>query len=58
VIVGIEGKAVASSEDLGRVLDALEPGQEVSVELVGPDGERRSVNVELGTRPLPTGQIP
>jgi serine protease Do len=58
VIVGIDGKAVASSEDLGRVLDALEPGQEVSVELVGPDGERRSVNVELGTRPLPTGQIP
>jgi serine protease Do len=58
VIVGIDGQAIGSSEDLGRVLETLEPGQTIPVEIVGSDGGSRTVDVELGTRPLPTGQIP
>jgi serine protease Do len=54
VIVGVEGQEVSSSEDLGRVLDALRPGERVTVQVVGPGGERRSAEVTLGTRPLPT----
>lgn len=58
VIVGVDGQAIASSEDLGRVLETLQPGQTIPVEIVGADGAARTVDVELGTRPLPTGQIP
>jgi S1-C subfamily serine protease len=58
VIIGVDGQAVTSSEDLGRILETLTPGDTVPVEVVGPDGESRTVDVTLGTRPLPTGQIP
>jgi S1-C subfamily serine protease len=58
VIVALSGEAVASPEDLGAILEGLEPGDRVTVELVGPDGDRRSVDVTLGTRPLPVDQIP
>lgn len=58
VIVAVDGQTVTSSEDLGRVLETLEPGQTIPVEVVDAEGERRTVDVELGTRPLPTGQIP
>jgi serine protease Do len=54
VIVSIDGQGVATSEDLGTILDNLEPGQRVSVEVVEPSGDQRSIDVVLGTRPLPT----
>jgi S1-C subfamily serine protease len=42
------------AEDLGRVLDALAPGDEVDVRVVRSDGEERTHRVTLGTKPLPT----
>ena len=54
VIVSVDGSEIASSIDLGRVLDGLDPGQTVPVEVVSVSGETRTVEVTLGTRPLPT----
>jgi len=53
VIVSVDGRAVGSSEELGSVLSDLRPGDQVAVEVVGPDGAERSVQVTLGERPLP-----
>jgi S1-C subfamily serine protease len=54
VIVDIEGEAIEAAEDLGRVLDALAPGDEVDVRVVRSEGEERTYQVTLGTKPLPT----
>jgi S1-C subfamily serine protease len=54
VIVEIDGEAIDVAEDLGRVLDALSPGDVVDVRVVGSDGEERTRRVTLGTKPLPT----
>ena len=53
VIVEVDGKRVRTADDLGTILDDLEPGASVDVKLVGRSGER-TVSVTLGTRPLPT----
>jgi serine protease Do len=53
VIVSVDGKDVGSSEQLGSVLSDLRPGDRVAVQVVGSDGQQRSVDVTLGTRPLP-----
>ncbi|HEX6580508.1 MAG TPA: trypsin-like peptidase domain-containing protein [Actinomycetota bacterium] len=54
VIIDIDGEAIEVAEDLGRVLDALAPGDEVDVRVVRSDGEERTHRVTLGTKPLPT----
>ena len=54
VIVRVAGTEIASAEDLGKALEALEPGQRVSVEIVTNGGASRTVDVTLGSRPLPT----
>jgi S1-C subfamily serine protease len=54
VIVDIDGEAIEAAEDLGRVLDALAPGDEVDVRVVRSDGGERTHRVTLGTKPLPT----
>jgi len=48
VIVGLEGKAVKTLEDLTRLLDAHAVGDEVVVEL-DRNGARREVKVQLGS---------
>jgi len=50
VIVGVNGEAIRSSEDLSRVLGDLEPGDAVEIELVNQAGSR-SVEAELAQRP-------
>jgi S1-C subfamily serine protease len=57
VIVGVNGQAVTSAEDLGKILSGLAPGQRTTVDLVHKSGSRQSVSVTLGTRPLPV-QLP
>lgn len=54
VIVEIDGHAIDVAEDLGRVLDALAPGDVVDVRVVGSGGEEGTHRVSLGTKPLPT----
>jgi S1-C subfamily serine protease len=53
VIVSIDGKQVASDNDVGTILNGLKPGDRVPVEVVGSDGTTRTVEVTLGTRPSP-----
>jgi serine protease Do len=54
VIVEVDGDSIEAATDLGRVLDALKPGDEVDVRVVDSNGQERTVSVELGTKPLPT----
>jgi serine protease Do len=54
VIVAIDGKTVTTADDLASILAGLQPGQSVGVDLVSHTGGRRSVDVTLGARPLPT----
>jgi serine protease Do len=53
VIVAFDGTDVADSEALGGLIRDHAPGDEVSVVVVGQGGERRTVDVTLGTNPLP-----
>jgi S1-C subfamily serine protease len=52
VITGVDGAPVSDPDDVSRLVSALEPGDEVEVE-VTRDGETRTFDVELGTRPGP-----
>ena len=54
VIVAIDGTTVTTADAVGSILAGLRPGQTVTVDLVSPSGVRRSVDVTLGARPLPT----
>jgi S1-C subfamily serine protease len=54
VIVDIDGNAIDAAEDLGRVLDALDPGDVADVRVVSSGGKERTYRVTLGTKPLPT----
>jgi S1-C subfamily serine protease len=54
VIVELDGQGIDAADDLGRVLDGLDPGDDVDVRVIGSDGGERTVAVTLGTRPLPT----
>jgi serine protease Do len=57
VIVGLDGQEVASAEGLGAVMETLEAGQRVDIEVVGADGAPETIGITLGTRPLPD-QLP
>jgi S1-C subfamily serine protease len=52
VIVGADSSPVRDPDDLSQAVSALEPGDEVQIE-VERDGQRRSFDVELGERPGP-----
>lgn len=56
VIVGIEGEAIASSEDVRDQTTSHEPGDEITVQLVREDGTAHEVTLALGVRPLPIEQ--
>jgi S1-C subfamily serine protease len=50
VIVGVDGKAVATPEDLREAVSAKEPGDQVTIEAYRGD-EKQSFDVELGRQP-------
>ena len=50
VIVGAAGESVGSPDDLSQAIAEHSPGETVGLE-VERDGERRELQVELGTRP-------
>jgi putative serine protease PepD len=52
VITRVNGAPISDPDDLSQIVSGLEPGDEVEVE-VRRDGEERSFDVELGTRPGP-----
>jgi putative serine protease PepD len=48
VIVAIDGQPVTSTDALGTIMAGHKPGDRVTVELLDPDGSKRSVTVTLG----------
>ena len=50
VVVAADGEPVNRSEDLGRIIGGLRPGDTVSLEIIR-DGESETVEVELKQRP-------
>jgi putative serine protease PepD len=52
VIVGADSSPVRDPDDLSQAVSALEPGDEVQIE-VERDGQHRTFDVELGERPGP-----
>ncbi|CAN5161177.1 trypsin-like peptidase domain-containing protein [soil metagenome] len=54
VIVAFDGESIRGSEQLGELILAREPDDEVEIELVNDARGRFAVSVTLGTRPLPT----
>ena len=50
VIVAFDGDEVTSSAELQSAVDGKQPGDKVSITVLR-DGERRTVEVTLGTRP-------
>ena len=55
VIVGFDGRNVTSSDQLRTLIRDHSPGDRVSIVVVSSDGSRRTVEVTLGTNPLPQG---
>ncbi|MDN5919711.1 MAG: S1C family serine protease, partial [Pseudonocardia sp.] len=51
VITGINGHPVHTAQDLTAALAELNPGQAVPVQLLGPNGTPRTVQVTLGQLP-------
>ena len=51
-VLAADGEPVATATDLGELIDAHEPGDTLSVEVVSlSDGVERSIEVELGAHP-------
>ncbi len=53
VIVGLDGRDVTGSDELGSLIRSHSPGDRLAIEIVEPDGSRRTVQVALGVNPLP-----
>jgi S1-C subfamily serine protease len=55
IIVGVEGKPVASAEALGTAISSHKPGETIAIELMRPKGngeyEHKTVNAKLTERP-------
>ena len=54
IIASIAGEPITDAAGVGAALEHLEAGQEVAIEVVRPDGTSETLEVTLGTRPLPT----
>ena len=50
VIVAVNGEPIEHAEDLGRMIGRLEPGETAEIEVIR-DGERKTIEIELGDRP-------
>jgi 2-alkenal reductase len=54
VIVAVNGRHLTRSDDLADVISAMSAGEHVKLDVVR-DGERRTIDVELGERPANSG---
>jgi serine protease Do len=57
VITGIDGTEVTGAEQVGQALTDHQPGDTVTIDVTHADGGTDSIDVTLGTRPLPA-QLP
>jgi S1-C subfamily serine protease len=51
VITAIDGEDVVEEADLPRMISEREPGDEITLDVLHPDGDREQVDVTLETRP-------
>ena len=56
MIVKAGGRTLQGEDDLGRAVAGYRAGQEIELELYR-DGQRRTIRVKLGERPLTRPQI-
>jgi S1-C subfamily serine protease len=54
VIVAVNGRPLTRREDLADVISAMSAGDRVELEVLR-DGDRRTVEIELGERPANSG---
>ena len=54
IITSFNGKSISGPSDLGSAIHALKPGDHVTVEVTHQDGGTATMNVTLGTNPLPS----
>ena len=50
IVTKVDGREVKLDDDLGRILEGYDPGEEIELEVYRGD-EQRTVKVKLGTRP-------
>jgi serine protease Do len=53
IVVAFDGHGVTSASQLGQLIRERQPGDHVTVTVVTPGASRRTVDVTLGTNPLP-----
>jgi S1-C subfamily serine protease len=51
-IVAIDGREVIQPDDLSRYISSLQPGDEVTLDVLHADGKREKIDVTLGERPV------
>jgi S1-C subfamily serine protease len=51
IVVGIDDEDIHSADDLIAVVTRHQPGDQVRLDMLTPDGDRRSVTLELAARP-------
>ena len=51
-IVAVNGHDVVQPDDLSRYISSFQPGDEVTLDILRADGERETVEVTLGKRPV------
>jgi S1-C subfamily serine protease len=51
VITEIDGKAIATVEDLQAAISAKRPGDEIELRVIRADGGEETIVVELGNQP-------
>jgi S1-C subfamily serine protease len=54
VVVAVNGRRLTRSDDLADVISAMSSGKRVALDVLR-DGERRTIDVELGQRPADSG---
>ena len=54
MIVSVDGRRLTRHDDLADVISSRRAGERVELEVVR-DGERRTVEIELGQRPAESG---
>jgi S1-C subfamily serine protease len=54
IITSFNGKSISGPSDLGSAIRALKPGDHVTVEVTHQNGGTATLNVTLGTNPLPS----
>jgi S1-C subfamily serine protease len=51
-IIAVDGRKVVQPDDLASYISLFQPGEEITLDILDADGDRREVDVTLGKRPV------